>query len=120
MDTSEEIVPTEYASAARAALTTINSARSASFYITGFIRDDAHEDHDDLEFGLILCDGEHCIRENVRVARVEDDLRVSIVDPDAALVPPHLDPPAGLRDTWIDEQLSRFRFIVLLFYRGRW
>jgi len=35
-------------------------------------------------------------------------------------IPPLLDPPEGIRSTWIDEQLKKYEFIVLLYYRGLW
>ena len=31
-----------------------------------------------------------------------------------------LDPPPGPRLRWLDEKLSQYAFVVLLFYRGFW
>jgi len=35
-------------------------------------------------------------------------------------IPPLLDPPGGLRSKWLDAQLDKFEFVVLLYYRGLW
>ena len=35
-------------------------------------------------------------------------------------VPTLLDPPVGVRRTWLDDQLTKHDFILLLFYRGLW
>ena len=33
---------------------------------------------------------------------------------------PLLDPPPGVRETWLDKVRSKYTFVVLVFYRGLW
>jgi len=42
------------------------------------------------------------------------------IDAQDTLIPPLLDPPVGLRRAWLDGQMEKFEFVLLLFYRGRW
>ena len=35
-------------------------------------------------------------------------------------IPPLLDPPPGIRREWLDKQLEKYEFILLLYYRGLW
>ena len=72
------------------------------------------------DLGLVLCDGELCAREQVRVHPGADGLHFSLVDAPARAIPPLLDPPVGVRSRWLDTVLSRHEFVLLLFYRGLW
>ncbi|NNL86329.1 MAG: hypothetical protein HKP27_11780 [Myxococcales bacterium] len=123
MPTSEEIPPS-LVSPANAALAWLNETRGTRFRLTGVVDTEAAlaaKPGDPLEFGLILCENEICLCERVRVAPAGDGYEVTAIESaDAEALPDSLDPPVGVRSTWIDEQLERFNFILLLFYRGRW
>ena len=40
--------------------------------------------------------------------------------PDDAAPAPELDPPPGARRGWLDRELARHPFVLLVFYRGFW
>jgi len=44
----------------------------------------------------------------------------SILDLAEPSVPALLDPPGGNRVGWLDQQLEKFEFVLLLYYRGLW
>lgn len=116
-------VPVELQPAADAALAWINRERGTSFQLTGLV--DAGEGihpgaNQPMELGLVLCDGELCQREQVRIEPTGQGFSVSAVEAGAALIPPLLDPPLGVRASWLDDQLEKHEFILLLFYRGLW
>ena len=75
---------------------------------------------DAYELGLVLCDGDLCARAQVHILPDGDAYRFRFVEAQELAIPPLLDPPAGVRRQWLDEQLDKFDFILLLFYRGRW
>ena len=72
------------------------------------------------ELGLVLCDGEICAREQIRVAPSGDGFQFSFVDAAEREIPPLLDPPEGVRSGWLEAEMARHKFLVLLFYRGLW
>ena len=116
-------LPRQLAAPANAALAWLNDTRGTRFRLTGIVDTEAAlaaKPEDPLEFGLILCENEICLREQVRVHKVADGYEVTIVESATPDLPPLLDPPIGVRSSWIDEQLERYNFILLLFYRGRW
>jgi hypothetical protein len=123
LHTAEEIPP-PLLSPARAALAWLNETRGTRFRLTGVVDTDAAlaaKPEDPLEFGLILCENEICLREQVRVVPAGNGHEVTVLETaDGEALPALLDPPVGVRSTWIDDQLERFNFILLLFYRGRW
>ena len=57
----------------------------------------------------------------MRTAASGFDVRL-LDDPPPALgsVAPELDPPAGMRQGWLDDVIGRHAFTVVLFYRGFW
>jgi hypothetical protein len=73
-----------------------------------------------IELGLVLCDGDQCLRENVRVQAQGRDFEITAIEADHARIPPHLDPPVGVRRNWLDEQLAKHALVVIVFYRGFW
>lgn len=122
MNVSEEI-PTELQAASEAALEWINATRESHFEITGVIDADdtvARARAGSFELGLVLCDGDVCAREQVVVERAAEGFRVSAADVDDPLTPPLLDPPIGVRAGWLNAQLNKHKFVVLVFYRGLW
>ncbi len=123
MDPHDALPPTLEAPA-RAALAWLNEGRGTRYRLTGLVDTEAAlaaAPGEPLEFGLVLCEGDHCTREQVRVEPGDAGYTVSAgATAETARVPPLLDPPAGVRSAWLDEQLARYDFILLLFYRGRW
>ena len=121
-----EEIPLALQPAARAALAWINRERGAQFELTGLVDPEQALSADPaapMELGLVLCQGDVCLREQVRIQRNGDGFQVAAVQPDEAddaVIPPHLDPPAGVRSGWLDEQLAKHAFVVLVFYRGFW
>ncbi len=69
---------------------------------------------------MVLCEGEVCAREQVRIRARGDGFEVTAIEADDPAIPPLLDPPAGVRRTWLDAQLAKHKFVLLLYYRGRW
>lgn len=118
-----EDIPIALEPAAQSAVAWINRERGTNFRLTGVVDTDRALDRHagrPLEFGLVLCDGDLCLREQVRVETRGDAFGVTVIDAESPLIPPHLDPPIGVRARWLDEQLGNHAFIVLLFYRGFW
>lgn len=118
-----EEIPIELKPAAEAALAWINQERGAQLKLTGLVDADkamGRETGQPIELGLVLCEGDVCLREQVRVEATGQGFEVSMLKAETSLIPPHLDPPVGVRHSWLDDQLGKHAFIVLLFYRGLW
>ena len=118
-----EEIPERLQPAAEAALAWINAQQDAQFRITGLADTDealAGRAGEPMDLGLVLCDGDLCLREQVRVTPMGDGYEVGAVQAGVAEIPAHLDPPVGIRREWLDEQLERHDFILLLYYRGLW
>lgn len=118
-----EDIPLQLRPAADAALAWINRERNTDFKLTGLVDPEAAlaaAPGEAMEFGVVLCEDDVCLREQVRVEVAGSHFAVSAVDSADTLVPALLDPPVGVRSTWLDDQLARYDFILLLFYRGRW
>ena len=113
-------IPASLRPAAEAALTWINQERGARFTLTGLVDVDEAVVDGGVEFGLVLCEDDLCVREQVRVESIEDGYRVSAVDAGSSEIPAHLDPPRGVRADWLERQLNEHVFVLLLFYRGLW
>ncbi len=122
MQTADNI-PAELRPPAEAAVSWINESQGQSFELTGLVDYeqalgvDAEEGY---ELGLVLCDGEICAREQVRVQPAGNGYQFSLVDADTREIPPLLDPPAGIRRQWLASELAKHEFVLLLFYRGLW
>ena len=122
MNVSEE-TPIELQTASKAALEWINATQESHYEITGVIDAEntvARAREESFELGLVLCDGDVCAREQVMIERSAEGFRVSAADVDDPLIPPLLDPPIGVRTGWLNAQLDKHKFVVLVFYRGRW
>lgn len=118
-----EEIPVELKPAAEAALAWINQERGAQFELTGLVDADKAlraEASQPMELGLVLCDGDTCLREQVRVQPRSQGFDISMIDAPETVIPPHLDPPVGVRKGWLDEQLAKHALVVLVFYRGFW
>ncbi len=120
---TEDNIPAELHSPAQAAVSWINEAQQQTFELTGLVDyeqllgTDAHETY---ELGLVLCDGEICTREQVRVQPTGDGYKFSLVEAAPRDIPVLLDPPEGVRRQWLDRELAKHEFVLLLFYRGLW
>lgn len=118
-----EEIPTELKPAAESALAWINRERHARFKLTGLVDPDkamCRREGEPIELGLVLCEGDLCRREQVRLEAKGDGFEVSAIEAGTSVIPPRLDPPLGVRQSWLDDQLGKHAFIVLLFYRGLW
>ena len=129
-ETSE--IPEALRPEATAGLTWLNERGGAPYSLTAIVEPDAtiadREKGDPYELGLVVCQEDRCLREQVAVRRVGTGFEFSLVDSpptsgrtDGKLDPPaELDPPPGARTSWLDEQLEKHAFVVILFYRGFW
>ena len=118
-----EEIPIELKPAADAALAWINQERGAQFKLTGLVDPDkamGQKTGQPIELGLVLCEGDLRRREQVRVEAKGQGFEVGAIEAETSVIPPHLDPPSGVRQSWLDDQLGKHAFIVLLFCRGLW
>ncbi len=127
-----ETVPETLRPEADAALRWLNAERGTSYQISGVVDPDdtiaAREAGLAYELGLVLCQGELCLREQIAVQSSGAGFELSLVEAppangrlDGKLDPPaELDPAPGLRKGWLDDRLAAHRFSVLVFYRGFW
>jgi hypothetical protein len=116
-------IPMELLQSGEAAVKWLNEKNNNSFYLTGIVDYESAlntETCQDYEFGLVLCNGEVCVREQVKVSLQKDSYTFNLVDNATPDIPPLLDPPEGIRSTWLTNVLQKHEFIVLLFYRGLW
>ena len=120
---AEADIPDALRPAADAALAWINNNHAQDFELTGVVDYEAAlaaGPAEPYELGLILCDGEICTREQVRIEPAQDGYRVSPLEAPESDIPPLLDPQPGLRSGWLDDALANHEFVLLLFYRGLW
>ena len=115
-----ETIPEALLAPAEAALTWINQERRQRFELTGLVDVEDVNVAEPFEMGLVLCDGERCAREQVRVVPKGEAYDFELVQQAAAEIPPLLDPPVGIRSHWLQSQLEKHEFVLLLFYRGLW
>ena len=123
MPTVVEEIPSGLQPAADAALTWINKERGAQYKLTGLVDPDPDwrpENGEPTELGLVLCENDMCARAQVRIQKHGNTFQVAAIEADDAVIPAHLDPPEGARESWLDAQLSKHGFIVVVFYRGFW
>ena len=116
-------VPNWLQAQTQAAVDWINEDQNAALELAGVVDIDAAESASDgasYEFGVVLCDGEICAREQIRATPDGDQVRFSLAEQQTREVPPLLDPPLGVRAQWLDQVLAKYEFVVLLFYRGLW
>ena len=61
-------------------------------------------------------------KRNLTLLRSGDSFTVSFADepPIANGTQAELDPPPGARKAWLDDVISKHKFVVLVFYRGFW
>lgn len=122
LDVQDEI-PECLKAPSSAALQWLNEINGTAFELTGVVDyEDAIEQGLDqpFEVGLVLCDGEICQREQVRFQPDGEGYQFSTGREMIRDIPSLLDPPAGVRNSWLEAQLEKYEFVVLLFYRGLW
>ena len=116
-----EDIPEHLGPATQAALSWINHERAANYSPTGMIGADDLECADaPFEVGLVLCDGEICAREQIHIIPDGGAYQFKFADEAEPDIPPLLDPPVGVRREWLDKQLEKHEFVLLLYYRGLW
>ena len=121
-----ETIPEKLQPRVEAALSWFNTSAEAAddeFKVTGILdADEALSGSDRLQ--LILCGGDRCEQRSFRVSGTVDAWEVEFADAVLAtqIEKPQaeLDPPPGVRSSWLDKALSQHAFVVLLFYRGFW
>ena len=69
---------------------------------------------------LILCDGDLCVREQLRVRARSGGFEINRPDTTRVDPPAELDPLPGVRSGWLEAALAKHAFVVLVFYRGFW
>lgn len=118
-----ESIPTSLRPQAEAAVSWINETQDRAYELTGLVDYEQAlqaEAGEGYELGLVLCDGEICAREQIRVGPSGDGYHFSFVDAAEREIPPLLDPPEGVRRGWLATEMGRHKFVVLVFYRGLW
>ena len=120
-----ETIPEALRPRVDAALAWFNAAQETAeeFQVTGILDpDDALRGSEELQ--LILCGGGRCEQRSFRVQGTSKAWQVDLVDSAPAtrdaMPQAELDPPPGLRSSWLDEKRAQHAFVVLLFYRGFW
>ena len=118
-----EDIPLHLQPAANAALAWMNQKDHANYKLTGLIDPDlAWRPRDEVptDMALVLCDDGACSRQAVRIQWQGETFNIAAIDAEDSLIPPHLDPPANTRKGWLEGQLQKHEFTVLVFYRGFW
>ena len=102
-----------------AALAWLAAEQGRSFSLTGVVDPEraAGSAHD---LTLIVCDGDLCLREQLRVHPRSGGFQFSRSDAAREDPPAELDPLPGARTGWLAGVLARHAFVVLVFYRGFW
>jgi hypothetical protein len=122
MATVVEEIPQALRAEVDAGLAFVNRERGASFRVTGLVDPNPGlaGQGDARELSLVLCDGDLCTRERLQVTPNGAGFDVAFLEDSAEDLPAHLDPPAGVRKTWLAGRLAEHSFVVLIFYRGLW
>ena len=107
----------------KAALKWLNDTHHTEFELTGVVDYEVALEQGlshPFEIGLVLCDGEICKREQVQITPEDHGYTISLGPAVEREIPSLLDPPPGVRSSWLERQLEKYEFVVLLFYRGLW
>lgn len=116
-------IPTSLRAPVAAALQWVNDNETNTFELTGLVDTDAAlsaSPGQAFELGLVLCDGDICARQQIRFTPQAQGFSYAFADEAQREIPPLLDPPSGVRSTWLDNVLQKHEFVLLLFYRGLW
>jgi hypothetical protein len=117
-----EEIPDELATEVHAALAWLNAEQGSDFHVTGLVDPEIAErsggaPHD---LTLILCEGDRCVREQLRVRANGDGFEFERPEANRIDPPAEIDPRPGARTGWLDAALAQHAFVVLVFYRGFW
>ncbi len=117
-----EDIPQALRPEVHAALAWLNAEQGRSFKLTGVVDPEAAERSGGAahDLTLILCDGDLCVREQVRVRISSAGFEISRADSGREDPPAELDPLPGVRHGWLEGALAKHTFVVLVFYRGFW
>ena len=117
-----EEIPESLRAEVDAALVWLNERRGRSFAVSGLVDPELaeHSRAEVHDLTLILCDGDLCVREQVRVRPGRGGFEISSADAAGEDPPAELDPKPGARAGWLDAALAQHAFVVLVFYRGFW
>ena len=117
----KEDIPKDLQIALDGAVDWINVKYETNFELTGLADTKTPTDFETtFELGVVLCDGEICDRKQIRFQPSAAGFEFSVLDLAEPSVPALLDPPEGNRVGWLDQQLEKFEFVLLLYYRGLW
>jgi len=120
---TETAIPDALTEPVAAALNWINATHQRDYEVTGLVDAESALDAPQgsaIEVGLVLCDGEICQRQQVRIQPDGDRYQFALVEAGARAIPPLLDPPQKVRSEWLANMLGEHEFVLLLFYRGLW
>ena len=131
MSRVDESIPAHLVDEAEAARAWFSQNGGAEFKLTGIVDPDMVRERNQethaRELQLILCgtrDGQDvCLRERFEIKGASDGFDVTLLEdstPDVGSPAPLLDPPAGVRASWLTRTLAQHSFVVLVFYRGFW
>lgn len=117
-----ETIPDALAPEIEAARAWLSAKRGRRFQVSGVVDPEAAESAsgEPHALTLILCDGDLCVREQVRVHTAGAGFEIEGADAASEDPPAGMDPLPGVRRGWLDAALAHHAFVVLVFYRGFW
>ena len=127
-----EQIPSTLAAEAEAARAWFANAQGVDFKLTGIVDPEdtlAQQGALGHDLQLILCGVQNgqdvCLRERFQVQPRGGDngfdvTHVAASGPEIGSPAPLLDPPQGVRASWLEDAMARHNFVVVLFYRGFW
>ena len=117
-----EQIPEALRPEVEAALAWLRAVHRRRFEVTAIADPEQVESRRDgpHDLTLILCDGDLCVREQVRVHAAGAGFEIEDGDAVSGDPPARMDPLPGARRGWLDAALGRYAFVVLVFYRGFW
>ena len=71
-----------------------------------------------IQPGLVLCNSDVCRRKQVQLETTVHGFQARPAEGRTSAVPPHIDLPLGVQESWPDDQLRKHSFIVLLSTAG--
>ena len=121
---TDNSIPESIAPVANSALRWINDEQGNNFELTGVVDYPSASQHQiqvkPTSWAWCCATVKYALANKLRWSSMRGSLRLAGLRRGHGDIPPLLDPPVGLRASWLDEQLAKFEFILLLFYRGRW
>lgn len=120
-----EEIPPALEPAVKAALSWLGDRDGRAYGVSGLVDPEGTlaqqvDGAPSLDLRLIVCAGDLCLREDVRLRRRGEVLEVFEAPGSDDDPPAELDPAPGVRTAWLDETLEKHAFVLLLFYRGFW